>query len=286
MKVVVLPHQGLGDQLIMNGYINYLASNPDIESIVLIARSYQKKTLEHLYQDMQKVSFSWDIIESERTVYTETNNPLMKALNGMTFGQLILVNNEPFIVHVFGFHSSVHAFIIPGRNWADSFYINANVDPTLRYSMFTLPRNMTRSKGLYESLIDYLGGSKYILIHDDPSRQRYINANHVINAMKTNEISHLPVIYLGKNRYSFPLFEGLNNIPLPDFFYTESFLDIYDTIFNATECHFMDSSFACLTDTMNTSKSKLYLHYYITEMNRRGKFIEAHTNRLWTTLYE
>lgn len=42
MKVIVLPQQGLGDQIIMNGYINYLASNPDIESIVLIARSYQK----------------------------------------------------------------------------------------------------------------------------------------------------------------------------------------------------------------------------------------------------
>jgi hypothetical protein len=62
MKVVVLPHQGLGDQLIMNGYINYLASNADIESIILIARSYQKKTLEHLYQDTPKISFSWDII--------------------------------------------------------------------------------------------------------------------------------------------------------------------------------------------------------------------------------
>jgi hypothetical protein len=252
---------------------------------VLIARSYQKKTLEHLYQDIQKVSFSWDIIESERTVYTKTTNPLIKAVNGVRFGQLILVNNEPFIVHVFGFHSSVHSFVVPGRNWADSFYINANVDPTLRYSMFTLPRNMRHSNGLYESLIDYLGGSKYILIHDDPSRQRHIQFDLVKNSMDTNGTRDLPVLYLGKNRYTFPLFEGLNNIPLPELFTTESFLYLYDIIFNATECHFMDSSFACLTDTMDTSKSKLYLHYYITEKKKKDEFVDVHTNRKWIKFY-
>jgi hypothetical protein len=286
MKLVVLPHQGLGDQLIMNGYINYLASNPDIECIVLIARSYQKKTLEHLYQDIQKVTFSWDIIDSENTAYTETSNPLMKSINGMAFGQSILVNNEQFIVHIFGFHSSIHSFVVPGRNWADSFYINANVDPFFRYSMFTLPKNMRRSKGLYESLVDYLGGSKYVLIHDDPSRQRYINPEIVKSSMAKNGTRHLPVLYLGKNRYSFPLLEGLNNKHLPDFFITESLLDLYDTVFNATECHFMNSSISILTDTMPPNDTSLYIHHYLTE--EKGASLITNTiecNRSWTAFH-
>ena len=286
MKVIILPHQGLGDQLIMNGYVNYLASNPDIECIILIARSYQKKTLEHLYKDIKKVIFSWDMIESEITVYTETTNPLMKAINGMRFGQSILLNNEKCVVHIFGFHSSVRSFVIPGRNWADSFYLHANVDPKLRYSMFTLPRNMTRSKGLYESLVDYLGGSKYVLIHDDPSRQRYINPELVKNSMNTNGTRDLPVLYLGKNRYNFPLIEGLNNKHLPEFFITESLLDLYYTIFNATECHFMNSSISILTDTMPPNDTKLYIHHYMTE--EKGASLITNTiecNRSWTAFH-
>ena len=286
MKVVVLPHQGLGDQLIMNGYINYLASNADIESINLIARSYQKKTLEHLYQDTPKISFSWDIIESELTPYTETTNTLMKSINGMQFGQSILVNNELFIVHVFGFHSSIHSFVVPGKNWADSFYIRANVDPILRYSMFTLPRNMSRSKILYESLLNYLGGTKYVLLHDDPSRKRYINPELVKTSMDKNGTYNLPVLYLGKNRYNFPLLEGLNNKPLPEFFITESLLDLYDTIFNATECHLMNSSISILTDTMPPSDTYLYIHHYLTEDKGASLIINTvETNRKWTSFH-
>jgi hypothetical protein len=210
----------------------------------------------------------------------------MKAINGMRFGQSILLNNEKCVVHIFGFHSSVRSFVIPGRNWADSFYLHANVDPKLRYSMFTLPRNMTRSKGLYESLVDYLGGSKYVLIHDDPSRQRFITADLVKKELARNGTRHLPVLYLGKNRYNFPLIEGLNNIKLPEFFITESLLDLYDTIYNATECHLMNSSISILTDTMNNSNTKLYVHHYMTE--DKGASLVTNTiecNRTWTAFH-
>jgi hypothetical protein len=286
MKIIVLPHQGLGDQLVMNGYINYLASDPDIESITLIARSYQKRTLEHLYEDTPKVIFSWDIHESESVAYVETKNILMKRVNGMRFGDMITINDEPFIVHTFGFHSTIHSFVVPGRNWVDSFYLRANVDPSLRYSMFKIPKNMLKSKSLYESLIEFLGGTKYVLIHDDPSRQRFITADLVKKELARNGTRHLPALYLGKNRYNFPLIEGLNNIKLPEFFITESLLDLYDTIYNATECHLMNSSISILTDTMNNSNTKLYVHHYMTE--DKGASLVTNTiecNRTWTAFH-
>ena len=287
VNIIVLPHQGLGDQIIMNGYVNHLLLNKNVNKVVLVAKEYQRDTLEHLYRDSQRVSFFYIQMVNE----SSSNNifkhiPLIKAINNKPFNSQVNINNEIFYIHNFGVHSNLTNFIVSGRNWADSFYLNANLDSSLRHTMFKLPTDMKVSYDLYNLLKEYIQGEQYILIHDDPSRDRYMNGSLVKSTLEQNNHICLPVIYLGKNRNQYPFIQGLNNKGLPDSFHTPSLLNLYHIIYNATECHFMDSSVACLTDTMKDSNSKLYLHYYMRENSEsEDSTTEVHSNRKWVPFH-
>jgi hypothetical protein len=283
MNILVFPHLGLGDQIIMNGYINFLLWNKNIKKITIIAKKYQEKTLTHLYSDSHIVTFFWIDIIDESSPNEWLNTDPISAINGKPFNTQILFNNEPYFLHNFGVHSSIHPFIVEGRTWADSFYLRAGVEPSLRYDLFKLPTNLERSIYLYMLLKDYIQSDNYILIHDDPSRGRVIESDLVKSILENNSTLSLPIVYLGKNRERYPFIKGLNNIS-PFFPSNISSLDFYHIILHATECHFMDSSFAALTDTMNNYNTKLYLHYYMTDQNY-NLAAEIHSKNKWTFLY-
>ena len=58
MNIFLLPHLGLGDQFIMNGYVHYLLENiTDLKEICIVAKTFTYTTLRHLYSDYPKVSF-------------------------------------------------------------------------------------------------------------------------------------------------------------------------------------------------------------------------------------
>jgi len=289
MNIIVLPHQGLGDQIIINGYINHLLLDESINNIILIAKIYQEKTLRHLYSDSPRVSFYWIEAESESTCDEEWSNiPLLKSINKKPFNSKVVINNETYSLHTFGMHSDIKSFIIKGRNWADSFYLRADVDPSLRYTLFKPPSNLELSKNLYMLLKEQIQTDKYILVHDDPSRGRVIHPGLVKSILDINSTKDLPVIYLGKNRNNYPFIEGLHNIGLDEIFSSGSLLNLYHIILHATECHFMDSSIACLTDTMDNKDTKLYLHYYLTETagGCAGDSVgEVHLRRKWTSFH-
>jgi hypothetical protein len=283
MNVIVFPHQGLGDQFVMNGYINYLILEYNVKNIILVAKEYQRDTLEHLYKDSPEVSFYFlpNINET-----SGNDDPLfIKNIDKKPFNSITMIDTEKYYIHSFGFHSDRGLSPIAGISWADYFYLCANVNPSLRYRMFKLPNDMERSKANYESLKGYLNSEQYIIIHDDPSRNRYLHADLIHSILKKNNTTLLPIIYLGKNRNKYPFFEGLNNKEFPESLNSSSLLDLYHIIYNATECHFMDSSIACLTDTMTDSSSKLYIHYYIPHGDTPNRFNEAHSNRSWVPLY-
>lgn len=286
MNIIVLPHQGLGDQLIINGYINHLLLNTDIEHITIIAKQYQEKTLKHLYSDTTRVSFFFINLSNEMcSDDIWTTIPLLRVINKMPFNTTLYINDKLYYLHTFGMHSNLMPFVIEGKNWADSFYLRAGVDPSLRYTLFKLPSNLERSNYLYTLLKEKLQYDKYILIHDDPSRERVIRSELVKKILEENSTLDLPIIYLGKNREKYPFIEGLHNIELSDFFSNGSLLDLYHIILNAAECHFMDSSIACLTDTMDNVNSRLYLHYYLTETGggcAETSVGEIHSKRKWT----
>lgn len=264
MNIFLLPHLGLGDQFIMNGYVHYLLDTfPEIQEICIVAKSFTHSTLKHLYSDYSKITFYLIEEKDEATGSTwYTTDALLKQLNRAPFGIQFKYNEKIYILHNFGCHSSL-PFHIHKTNWADAFYQQANVDPKLRLD-FRFPSHMNKSKELYSRVIESIQSTKYILLHEDTTRLKSLNKVVVRQILKENNTLDLPVLYLGRNRYNYPLHETLNNKGSNDLLQVDSILEYTDLIKNATECHFIDSSIGVLTDSIEGITAKLYDHLYVT----------------------
>lgn len=279
-NILFFPHQGLGDQVVMFAYINYLLKSNDaqyINEICVIGRRNMQASIEQMYSDLPNITFHW--LETWGEHWVEQDS-LTNRINGLPFNTTINFNNKLYLLHNFGTHSSNANYIVPNSSWADSFYLQVNLPATTRFTHFQMPSNLQRSQMLYENLKERLGGSDYILVHDDPSRGRNVLDFFLKDITKNNKTRYLPVLYLGKNRYDLPLVNEMNNVNVSDLFTTDSIFDYYHILVNAKECHFMDSSFACLTDQIKEGNTTLYMHSYIVESSDPSK-PKAHINRNW-----
>ena len=276
MNYIVLYHVGLGDHIIMNGYIHYLRMRDDTKKICILAYdNYSKNTLTDLYSDYPMISFYYFINDSD---------PIFSMINRRPWMSTCIYDNEIYHILTFGCHSEHQTIYYGDHLWNSSFYIHAGVHPSIQFSHFTLPYNMNNSKEKYKELVNILQTDKYIIIHDDPSRNIHINENIVNDILIKNNHQNLSTIYLGINRYQYPLLSGLNNVRNVEHILTcHSLLDYYDIISNATECHFIDSSTVCLTDRIIESSSSLYLHYYSRNSKISNK-IMFEVNRKWNLL--
>lgn len=262
MNILVFPHLGLGDQFIMNGYIHNLLKHSEIiEEICIIAKAYQEKTLKHLYSDYPSITFYWVAETSELSSSWEEKDLFLKSINRTNFGSLVKYKEKTFVLHNFGCHTTRY-FDIHRTNWADAFYYQAGLDPKHRL-MFVLPHNLEESKKLYTKVIKEIG-NEYILIHDDPLRNRNINQELFKKITSERKTDNLPILYLGRNRYDCKLFDSVMNKGSNNLLECSSLIDYYDLIKNSKECHFMDSSISILTDFIEDCNSKLYNHQYIT----------------------
>lgn len=277
MRYVLLYHLGLGDHIVMWGYVHYLLECANIKEILILVKdNYSKYTVQHLFSDYPIIRLHY---------FNDHTDALFCAVNRQPKNSTISYNNSDYIIKNFGCHSQSANIYIQGKSWADSFYISENINPLIRYEKFKLPNDMQRSKNIYTRLVEILKTDKYILLHDDPSRERSLNYKSVKQIIYKNGHDSLPIIYLGLNRYSFPL------IAPPDYSVQEiqeclnckSILDLYHIIANATECHFMDSSIACLTDQIKDSKSLLYNHSYASHARISIDNITL-INREWVSL--
>jgi hypothetical protein len=277
MNYIVLSHLGLGDHIIMNGYIHYLRTRADTNRIcIVVFNNYSKSTLVHLYMDYPSISFYY---------MDSSADTLFSMINRQPWMSTCIYENETYHILTFGLHSQHQSIYHGDLCWNSSFYIHAGVDPSIQFSHFTLPNDMSRSIDKYNQLVKQLGTDQYIIIHDDPSRKRYIHENTVIDILKNNKHDNLPVIYFGINRYEYPLLSNVNNAEnVNDILACSSLLDYYHILLHATECHLMDSSILCLTDQIVNSSSLLYDHLYVVHTDFSSKNITA-INRNWNILF-
>lgn len=277
MRYIVLYHIGLGDHIVMSGYIHYLLEDNNVEEVLLLVKNnYSKYTLEHLYSGYPKVSLYF---------FDNDSDNLFSRVNKKPKNTFISYKDNNYIIKNFGCHSESSNIYLHGLSWADSFYVSENISPIVRYEYFKLPKSMNSSKKMYLKLIHILKTENYILLHDDPSRKRSLNYSVVKDIVNKNNHSNLPIVYLGINRYNYPLLDN------PDYsieeikscISCESILDLYHIISNAKECHFMDSSLACLTDQIKDSNSILYNHSYASHATISRENITL-INRNWIHL--
>ena len=260
MRYFILGHQGLGDHILMNGFVHHILQTVSPEEICIIAMNdYRRATLEHLYSDFPIVSFYW-VTPSPSWV----EDSLVRQLHHAKWGSFVEYQGKTYSIYNFGVHSEQPSqWLLPTKSWIESFYLGqAKLNPMIRFLNFQTPIDLSRAWRMYSSVIEKLQGSKYILVHDDPSRQRNMDLNKLQKILAQDGMLDYPILYLGFQRYKHPLFSGYQNPTVGDVLTCDSILDYSILIHKAAACHFMDSSISCLTDMLQP-QSKLYLHSYM-----------------------
>jgi hypothetical protein len=278
-NIIIFPHIGLGDQLIMSGYIHYMFTRKNVNLIYLVTRNIHTSTLEHLYEDyIRSNKLSFICIDNTSSIH---------FLKNKQFGSDVMYNNIPFKIHSFGLESNNVSFL-HSYFWADSFYIQAGCDPLIRNTFFKFPSNLKDSEYNYKLVMKLINNSEYVVIQDDPSRGLSLNYTKVKEVLLNNKTSDLPVIYLGINRYKYSLIDGLNNIVLESssvyndgFMYADgnsstveyrtgdtlyaqnSLFNSYHILKNCKEAHFMDTSTAIMASYITDKTGTFYLHNYL-----------------------
>jgi hypothetical protein len=264
MRYLFLGHQGLGDHIVMNGLIHSFIKSQieNIEELCIIAQNnHCRKTLEHLYSDYPLVTFYW-ITPSP----SECEDPVFLQLHKKPNLTRVQYNNLEYVGINFGFHSTFMMDLskVPDTvSWVDYLYMSPlNLSSQIRFTEFRLPSDLSVAQKKYEAFVKTIGSGGYVIIHDDPSRDRNIDQEIVRTILKQDAMSDLPVVYLGINRYSYPLVTGLNNKDVGDLFISDSILDFYYILKHASACHLMESCISCLVDCSYIN-TKLYMHSYI-----------------------
>jgi hypothetical protein len=248
-KFFVVHHLGLGDHLVMNGFVHMLLQqNP--KEILLVCKAHNVKSVEKMYNGYPTVKLY--SIKDLADLYP-TENPLQKITD-------ILAKGYEYIG--FGVHGNNRNYLELDKSWANCFYKQYGLDPTMRWKLFKFPVNMDRSVELASSIIHKIGAN-YIVVHDDPSRGFVLDYSKIKKYLVDNGSDKMPVVYLGKDRYKSPLIEGCDNPNVQDEIQTETLYDYSHLLVNAKECHMMDSSIALLTDLLPLRKDqKRYMHEY------------------------
>ena len=242
----------------MNGLIHILIKLFNINDLCLIIRNnYSVKTIEHMYSDFPMISLY--------KVSDEENDPIYTQLNRAQQGVQITLNDKQYMGFNFGLHSVLYLVcynLTSEMNWIDFLYeYPFRLHSHIRFTEFCCPKDMTRAAQKYFQLQEKIGNKPYVIVHDDPPREKKIDSDVIKLILKNDGMIEYPIVYLGLDRYKLPLFDGLNNPNLNDVMSCESLFDLLLVLQNAAACHLVDSSIACLVDVANI-QTKLYCHCY------------------------
>jgi hypothetical protein len=148
-RVLITPHQGLGDHILCNGlYREYAKSSSRV--LVTVKRKYHKE-LSNMLSDLQNLSF---IVMPNTRSWTST--------------RLIQIISRFLGVKVVGLGSYGSNFFPRGVRFDNNFYDQASIDFEKRWDSFYSPRNLKKERELF----DFFGceNLKYVFVHEDESR--------------------------------------------------------------------------------------------------------------------
>lgn len=241
-QILLLPHLGLGDQLIMNGLVHYLREESNATSIVICVKDIQLATLKELYEDYSNISFF--PVQGDEEVFGSGRNLFQQKVQSyMQKGYSILP---------FGVFTGSDEYLKLDPCWANCFYAQYGIPSSIRFQKFQLPRNMEKSQLRWRQLVERVGPN-YVVLHDDPSRNLGLPYSRVLEWMTSKKIEEYPVVYLGDKRYNEPLCPHTRNPRCADIVAVDSILDYVDILRNARGAIMMDSCLALLLDLVNQS---------------------------------
>jgi hypothetical protein len=238
-KYLVFPHLGLGDQLIMNGFIHFLreTQKPSPAKIVILAKEPHTATLADMYNGYSNLGVL--TVKGDEEVFGSGRATFQAAVQKYL--------ERGFQIIPFGVFSGNNEYLKLDPCWANCFYKQVGLPPQVRFDFFRLPLDLSKSEAAYRALVNRIG-ENYIVVHDDPSRKLEIDYSHVRDWLIKNGLQNLPVVYLGENRYSHPLIPFTQNPPCSDILTGISIFDTTHILRNAAAALMMDSCLAILLD--------------------------------------
>lgn len=246
MRFFFLGHLGLGDHYVTTGLVYYLLKGA--EEVKVVCKKANHPTLQTLYAQEPRITFHPIQTDSEISPHYGADPSALQRISA-----------EGYTVIAVGTHGrNAHSYLGLDPCWANCFYKELGLDPALRFKLWTSPKiTQSKAESLWRSVLHALYNQDYVIIHDDPIRDFVLPYEHVYRSLKQHGLLHLPVLYLGKDRYTHPLAIGLNNpthvAPLLE---ADSALAFTVLMRNARALYMMDSSMAILHDLESPSFSE------------------------------
>tara|TARA_B100001996_G_C18550561_1_gene550643 strand:+ start:73 stop:858 length:786 start_codon:yes stop_codon:yes gene_type:complete len=148
-KIILITHLGLGDQIILNGLVNYISDK--FEKIILPVLSSNLKTIQFLYSENNAV----DVVEYPKGQELDFIKDL-STYSGMDFLKIGFekVRNKPFNL---------------------AFYSQLKLPYNYSFKYFHYPENKEIEVDLKEHLVDYYSSNsnEIILVHNESSIDVY-----------------------------------------------------------------------------------------------------------------
>jgi hypothetical protein len=266
-KYFLLPHLGLGDQFLMNGFVHYLRTTFFPDEIMIVCKAPQLKTLQELYQEYPIVKF-----------HPIENDIEISPAYGAGPDKLMSYVSQGYHLILFGTHSAQRNYLkLHPTSWASGFYAQHGIPYWMRFSHWHLPPT-AQYDALHQQLTQRIG-KDYILLHDDPSRDLRLPYEAIQAILQKHQLQNLPIIYLGKDRYNYPLLpHPANNPHVADILKVDSALSYSSIMKNAKACFMMDSSMAILLDMLQPSPQQLRYSY--------SRYRQFPTQGLYQTVWE
>jgi len=155
--ITILPHLGLGDQLIINGLVRHFAEKDDV---TIFVKHSHHKSVSFMYKDLgDKVHIiKIEKDEKEMVDYVRSHE---------VCGHIIPLGVHGMPHHVF--EKLVVGEYSKFTNWICMFYLQCGVNPNAMYRKFKVNRDLEKEFPAPDE--------PYVFVHDDEQRGRVIHVD-------------------------------------------------------------------------------------------------------------
>jgi len=228
-KLFIVPFIELGDNIIINGGIQYLSKKYD--TIIYVCKKANYKQISYMFKNIKNIIY-FTIPDKYTIQYLNYYIPIDK---------IILYKFKKYNIKYNNFYDNIansrYKFIYNyiNEDVIKRTYTNLNVDIDIGYNYFKIPRNNENENKLYNKLINIIG-YKYVIIIDDEKRNFLINDKYISNIK-------LPIYKLSMN--------SINKDKRLDDIKSEYIFDYIKILSNATSIYSIDTSILWLLDFLN-----------------------------------
>ena len=215
-SIYVYTNMGLGDHILCNAIVRIQAEK--YKKVYVFVKPNNFKNVSYMYRDLSNVKFI-QMMDHEVHFFMNTftnNNYLVAGITDQYYKNF--------------FTDKIY------DSFDHGFYVMAGIPFEERWNKFYFERDLEKEKTAFYDIFKLKDGEEFIIVHDDPKRDRIFNTKYLPKGIK--------ILKPG----------DFTDVGLFDFIYT---------IEKAKEVHVMNSSFCCLIDSMQIKSNKLVLHEYV-----------------------